>query len=48
MAKFHFAHGFHDAVRTVIDLAGGLLITGPRGSFARRSASMETPATRSL
>jgi aromatic ring hydroxylase len=29
MAKFHFAHGFHEAVGIVMDLAGGLLVTGP-------------------
>lgn len=32
MAKFHFAHGYHDAVRTLVDLSGGLLITGPGGA----------------
>lgn len=31
MAKYHFAHGFHDAVAKVMDLAGGLLVTGPGG-----------------
>ena len=29
MAKYHFAHGFHDAVRNVQDIAGGSLVTGP-------------------
>lgn len=29
MAKYHFAHGFSAATQHVIDLAGGLLITGP-------------------
>jgi len=28
-AKYHFARGYHDAVRDVQDLAGGLLVTGP-------------------
>ncbi len=28
-AKYHFAHGYHDAVRDVQDLAGGLTVTGP-------------------
>lgn len=28
-AKYQFAHGYHDAVRDVQDLAGGLLVTGP-------------------
>ncbi|WP_040166082.1 4-hydroxyphenylacetate 3-hydroxylase N-terminal domain-containing protein [Microbacterium gorillae] len=31
LAKYHFAHGFPEAVRTVIDLAGGLVATGPGG-----------------
>jgi aromatic ring hydroxylase len=29
MAKYQFAHGFHAAVSTVLDLAGGLVATGP-------------------
>ena len=29
MAKYAFAHGFHDATARLIDLAGGLLVTGP-------------------
>jgi 4-hydroxybutyryl-CoA dehydratase / vinylacetyl-CoA-Delta-isomerase len=29
MAKYHFAHGYHQAVRDVQDLAGGALVTGP-------------------
>jgi 4-hydroxybutyryl-CoA dehydratase / vinylacetyl-CoA-Delta-isomerase len=29
MAKFRFAHGYHEAVRDVQDLAGGSLVTGP-------------------
>ncbi|TDK94321.1 gamma-aminobutyrate dehydratase [Mycobacterium paragordonae] len=29
MAKYHFAHGFHHAIATLIDLSGGLLATGP-------------------
>jgi aromatic ring hydroxylase len=29
MAKYHFAHGYHEAVRNVQDLAGGALVTGP-------------------
>lgn len=28
-AKYYFARGYHDAVRDVQDLAGGLLVTGP-------------------
>ncbi|MEV5837704.1 4-hydroxyphenylacetate 3-hydroxylase N-terminal domain-containing protein [Nocardia sp. NPDC052112] len=31
MAKYHFAHGFHAAAATVLDLAGGLVATGPGG-----------------
>jgi len=31
MAKYHFAHGFHDAVAILVDLSGGLLATGPGG-----------------
>ena len=29
MAKYHFAHGYHEAVRHVQDMAGGALVTGP-------------------
>ena len=29
MAKYHFAHGYHEAVRHVQDIAGGSLVTGP-------------------
>ncbi len=29
MAKYHFAHNYHEAVRDLQDLAGGLLVTGP-------------------
>ncbi len=29
MAKYHFAHHYHEAVRHVQDLAGGALVTGP-------------------
>ncbi|MFC7959149.1 4-hydroxyphenylacetate 3-hydroxylase N-terminal domain-containing protein [Rhodococcoides kroppenstedtii] len=32
MAKYHFAHGFHAATATVLDLAGGLVATGPGGA----------------
>lgn len=32
MAKYHFAHGFHAATSTLIDLAGGLIVTGPGGA----------------
>jgi aromatic ring hydroxylase len=29
MAKYHFAHHYHEAVRNVQDIAGGSLVTGP-------------------
>src|ERR1700730_4377780 len=29
MAKYQFAHGYHEAVRNVQDIAGGALVTGP-------------------
>lgn len=29
MAKYHFAHGYHEAVRDVQDCAGGSLVTSP-------------------
>ncbi|MGH7863474.1 MAG: 4-hydroxyphenylacetate 3-hydroxylase N-terminal domain-containing protein, partial [Candidatus Binataceae bacterium] len=29
MAKYHFAHGYHEAIRHVQDIAGGSLVTGP-------------------
>jgi 4-hydroxybutyryl-CoA dehydratase/vinylacetyl-CoA-Delta-isomerase len=29
MAKYHFAHHYHEAVAMVQDIAGGLLVTGP-------------------
>jgi len=31
MAKYTFAHGFHDATAMLVDLAGGLLVTAPGG-----------------
>ena len=37
MAKYHFAHGYHEAVRNVQDIAGGALVTGPGAEdLARR------------
>lgn len=41
MAKYHFAHGYHEAVRNVQDIAGGALVTGPG---AEDLASPETAA----
>ncbi|MBU2511905.1 4-hydroxybutyryl-CoA dehydratase [bacterium] len=29
MAKYHFAHNYHDVIKIVEDLAGGLLVTAP-------------------
>src|SRR6516164_2531945 len=29
IAKYHFAHNYHEAVQVVQDLAGGILVTGP-------------------
>lgn len=29
MAKYHFAHNYHDVIRIIEDLAGGLLVTAP-------------------
>lgn len=29
LAKYHFAHGFHEALRDVQDIAGGLAVTAP-------------------
>lgn len=42
MAKYSFAHGYHQAIGTVIDLAGGLLVTGPGGE------DWENPAIRKV
>ena len=29
MAKYHFAHNYHDVIKIVQDLAGGLVVTAP-------------------
>jgi aromatic ring hydroxylase len=29
MAKYHFAHHYHEALQHVQDIAGGMLVTGP-------------------
>ncbi len=29
IAKYHFAHGYHDVVKAIQDLAGGVLVTAP-------------------
>lgn len=42
MAKLEFAHGYHDAAATLLDLAGGLVATGPGG------ADWDDPETRAV
>ncbi len=42
MAKFEFSHGYSGAVAILLDLAGGLLVTGPGG------ADWDDPATRAI
>jgi 4-hydroxybutyryl-CoA dehydratase/vinylacetyl-CoA-Delta-isomerase len=42
MAKYHFAHHYHQAVQHVQDIAGGLLVTGPGAE------DMENPDLRPL
>lgn len=42
MAKYAFAHGYHDAIATLLDLSGALLVTGPGG------ADWDDPATRAV
>ena len=41
MAKYQFAHGYHEAVRDVQDIAGGALVTGPGAE------DLESPETAS-
>jgi aromatic ring hydroxylase len=38
LAKWTFARGYHEAVEQVIDIAGGLLVTGPSGEDWRSDA----------
>jgi aromatic ring hydroxylase len=38
LAKWTFARGYHEAVEHVIDIAGGLLVTGPSGEDWRSDA----------
>jgi aromatic ring hydroxylase len=38
LAKWTFARGYHEAVEHVIDIAGGLLVTGPGGEDWRSDA----------
>lgn len=37
MAKYHFAHHYHEAVRNVQDIAGGALVTGPGAEDLREA-----------
>ena len=46
MAKYHFAHGYHEAVRNVQDIAGGALVTGPGAEDLR--APETAPLLRAL
>ena len=41
VAKFHFAHNYHQAVQIVQDLAGGLLVTAPAGEDLTGEATRE-------
>lgn len=40
LAKYHFASGYHEAIRRVQDIAGGLVVTGPS------EQDMDSPETR--
>ncbi len=40
MAKYHFAHGYHEAIRNVQDIAGGALVTGPGAEDLERQPTM--------
>ena len=42
MAKYHFAHGYHEAARHVQDITGGAIVTGPgcRRSRERRDSTV--------
>ncbi len=41
VAKFHFAHNYHQAVQIVQDLAGGLLVTAPAAEDLTSEATRE-------
>jgi 4-hydroxybutyryl-CoA dehydratase / vinylacetyl-CoA-Delta-isomerase len=41
VAKYHFAHNYHQAVQTVQDLAGGLLVTAPAAEDLTSEATRE-------
>lgn len=42
MAKYHFAHNYHESLQHVQDIAGGMLVTGPGAE------DFENPATAEL
>jgi 4-hydroxybutyryl-CoA dehydratase / vinylacetyl-CoA-Delta-isomerase len=41
VAKYHFAHNYHEAVQMVQDLAGGILVTGPAAEDLTSEATRE-------
>jgi 4-hydroxybutyryl-CoA dehydratase / vinylacetyl-CoA-Delta-isomerase len=41
VAKYHFAHNYHQAVQIVQDLAGGLLVTAPAAEDLTSEATRE-------
>jgi aromatic ring hydroxylase len=41
VAKYHFAHNYHQAVQLVQDLAGGLLVTAPAAEDLTSEATGE-------
>ena len=41
VAKYHFAHNYHQAVQMVQDIAGGLLVTAPAGEDLTSEATRE-------
>src|SRR5438105_7191216 len=41
VAKYHFAHRYHEAVQIVQDLAGGILVTGPAAEDLTSEATRE-------
>ena len=41
VAKYHFAHNYHQAVQIVQDIAGGLLVTAPAGEDLTSEATRE-------
>ncbi len=41
VAKYHFAHNYHQAVQTLQDLAGGLLVTAPAAEDLTNAATRD-------